>query len=208
MNKSISKEVEYIYLNHSKKLSMVKVSVYIGTSLDGFIAREDGDIGWLDDANKKVTPGEDFGFNSFLESVDLIIMGRKTFEQVIPFDQWPYKDTKMIVLTSKNIEIPEKLKKTVTTSNISSPEQLIKELSDQPINHIYVDGGIAIQDFLLAGLVDEITVTIVPILIGKGKSFSGLMSKDLYLQHLKTTVYDFGFVQNKYKINKQKKSQD
>ncbi len=208
MNKSISKEVEYIYLNHSKKLSMVKVSVYIGTSLDGFIAREDGDIGWLDDANKKVTPGEDFGFNSFLESVDLIIMGRKTFEQVIPFDQWPYKDTKMIVLTSKNIEIPEKLKKTVTTSNISSPEQLIKELSDQPINHIYVDGGIVIQDFLLAGLVDEITVTIVPILIGKGKSFSGLISKDLYLQHSKTTVYDFGFVQNKYKINKQKKNQD
>lgn len=80
---------------------------------------------------------------------------------------------------------------------------MIRELFDQSINHIYVDGGTVIQDFLSARLVDEITVTIVPILIGKGKSFSRLLSKDLFLQHLKTTVYDFGFVQNKYKINKQ-----
>jgi dihydrofolate reductase len=182
---------------------MVKVSVFVGTSLDGFIARENGDIGWLDDANKKVTSGEDFGFSSFLGSVDLIIMGRKTFEQVVSFDHWPYKETRMIVLTSKNIEIPEKLKKTVTRGSVLSPEQLISELSGQSVNHIYVDGGIVIQDFLSARLVDEITVTIIPILIGKGKSFSGLLSKDLFLQHLKTTVYDFGFVQNKYKIDKQ-----
>ena len=181
---------------------MVKVSVFIGTSLDGFIAREDGDTSWLDGANKKATPGEDFGFNSFLESVDLIVMGRKTFEQVINFNDWPYKDTKMIVLTSMDIGIPEKLKKTVTTSNTLSSAQLIKELSDQPISHIYVDGGTVIQDFLSTGLVDEITVTIVPILIGNGKPFSKLLPKDLYLQHLKTTVYDFGFVQNKYKVNK------
>ncbi|MDN5866831.1 MAG: dihydrofolate reductase family protein [Candidatus Nitrosocosmicus sp.] len=129
-------------------------------------------------------------------------MGGKTFEQVMTFDNWPYNNTKLIVLTSKNIEISEKLQETVTTSDTSSPKQLIKELSDQSINHIYADGGIVIQDFLSAGLVDEITVTIVPILIGKGKSFSRLLPKDLSLQHLKTTVYDFGFVQNKYKINK------
>lgn len=181
---------------------MVKVSVFIGTSLDGYIARENGGIDWLDDANKKVTPGEDFGFKSFLESVDQIIMGRKTFEQVITFDNWPYNNTKMIVLTSKNIEIPEKLKETVTTSDSSSPKQLINELSDQSINHIYADGGKVIQDFLSAGLVDEITVTIVPIILGKGKSYSRLLPKDLSLQRLKTTVYDFGFVQNKYKIHK------
>ena len=193
---------EYIYFNDFTKVSMVKVSVFIGTSLDGFIARENGDIDWLDDANKQVTPGEDFGFKSFLESVDQIIMGRKTFDQVMKFDNWPYNNTKMIVLTSKNIEIPEKLRETVTISNTSSPEQLVKELSDQSINHIYIDGGLVIQDFLSARLVDEITVTIVPILIGKGISYSGLLSKDLTLQHLKTTVYNFGFVQNKYKVNK------
>jgi dihydrofolate reductase len=71
---------------------MVKVSVYIGISMDGFIARDNGDIGWLDKANQQVTPGEDFGFHKFLESVDLIIMGRRTFEQVASFDTWPYKD--------------------------------------------------------------------------------------------------------------------
>ena len=87
-------------------------------------------------------------------------MGRKTFEQVMTFDNWPYNNTKMIVLTSKNVEIPEKLKETVTTSNISSPKQLVKELSYQSVNHIYVDGDMVIQDFLSARLVDEITVTI------------------------------------------------
>ena len=180
---------------------MVKVSAFLGTSLDGFIAREDGSIEWLNDAHKKVSSDEDFGFKSFLVSIDLIIMGRKTFEQVITFANWQYNNTKIIVLTSKNIEIPEKLKQTVTTCNSTSPKQLIKELSDQSINHIYIDGGTVIQDFLSAGLVDEITVTIVPILIGKGKSFSGLLSKDLSLEHLKTTVFNFGFVQVKYKIN-------
>ena len=181
---------------------MVKVSVYIGISLDGFIARENGDIGWLDKANQKVTPGEDFGFHKFLESVDLIVMGRRTFQQVSSFDTWPYKDNKLIVLTSKKIEIPEKLRKSVTTSNTLFPKKLIKELSYRSVDHIYVDGGIVIREFLLARLVDEITVTIVPILIGKGKSFSGILSEDLHLRHLKTTVYDFGFVQNKYKIDK------
>jgi dihydrofolate reductase len=90
-------------------------------------------------------------------------MGRKTFDQVMKFDNWPYNNTKMVVLTSKNIEIPEKLRETVITSNTSSPEQLVKELYDQSINHIYIDGGIVIQDFLSARLVDEITVTIVPL---------------------------------------------
>lgn len=80
---------------------MVKVSVYIGTSLDGFIARENGDISWLDKANQNVTLGEDFGFHAFLETVNLIVMGRKTFEQVAAFDTWPYKNNKFIVLTSE-----------------------------------------------------------------------------------------------------------
>ena len=184
---------------------MVKVSVYIGTSLDGFIARENGDIGWLDRANKNVTPGEDFGFNNFIQSVDLIVMGRKTFEQVKIFDKWPYMDKKLVVLTTKNLEIPEKLKRVTITSGTFIPEKLIRELSDQPIDHIYVDGGLVIQEFLSAGLVDEITVTIVSIIIGRGKSFSKLLPKDLYLNHLKTTVYEFGFVQNKYRITNLKK---
>lgn len=181
---------------------MVKVSVYIGTSLDGFIARENGDIGWLDEANKNVTPGEDFGFNNFIESVDLIVMGRKTFEQVKVFDNWPYMDKRLIVLTTKNLQIPEKLERFTTTSSTFVPEKLISELSDQHVDHIYIDGGLVIQEFLSAGLVDEIIVTIVPIIIGRGKSFSKLVSKDLHLNHLKTTVYEFGFIQNKYRITK------
>jgi len=107
--------------------------------------------------------------------------------------------------SNKNLEIPEKLKRIATTSNTLNPSKLIRELSDQSIDHIYVDGGLVIQEFLSAGLVDEITVTIVPIVIGRGKSFSKLLPQDLHLNHLKTTVYEFGFVQNKYKINNLKK---
>lgn len=179
---------------------MVKVSVFIGVSLDGFIAKLDGNIDWLNEANKKVTSGEDFGFNSFLDSVDCIVMGRKTFEQVITFDEWAYREIKMIVLTTKNIEIPNRLKGIVSTSSLSAA-QLIKQLIDESIKHVYADGGLVIQDFLSSGLVNEITVTTVPILIGKGKSFSNSLTTDLNLTHLKTTVFNFGFVQNKYRID-------
>src|SRR4051794_5564190 len=102
---------------------MVKVSVFIGTSLDGYISRGDGGIDWLEKANKKVTSGEDFGFNSFLNSIDLIIMGRKTFEQVITFEGWLYKDTKIMVMSTKQIEIPSNLMKTVTVTK-EPPTQL------------------------------------------------------------------------------------
>lgn len=179
---------------------MVKVSVFIGVSLDGFIARLDGNVDWLNEANKKVTPGEDFGFNSFLDSVDCIVMGRKTFEQVITFNEWAYREIKMIVLTTKNIEIPNSLTGVVSTSNLCN-EELMNQLIDDSIKHVYVDGGLVIQDFLSSGLVNEITVTIVPILIGKGKSFSNSLTKDLNLTHLKTTIFNFGFVQNKYKVD-------
>lgn len=178
-----------------------KVSVFIGMSLDGFIARKDGDIKWLDNENKKVTYEEDFGFTNFMQSVDALIMGRNTYEQVLTFDNWPYKVKSIIVLSTKDIRIPSKLTKTVTISQ-ESPKELIGQLSNQGIKHIYVDGGITIQNFLSEGLVDEITVTIVPIIIGEGKSFVKSLPKDILLIHLKTTVFEFGFIQIKYRIQK------
>ncbi len=178
---------------------MVKVSVFIGTSLDGYISRGDGRIDWLEKANKRVTSGEDFGFNSFLNSIDLLIMGRKTFEQVIKFEGWLYKDTKIIVMSARQIEIPGNLMGAVTVTK-ESPTQLIGRLSNESIKHVYVDGGMVIHSFLASRLVNEITVTIVPILIGNGKSFSGILPMDISLQHLKTTVFESGFVQIQYRV--------
>lgn len=185
--------------------SMMKVSAFIGISLDGFIARSDGAIDWLTEGDTKVTPGEDFGFSSFLAGIDVIIMGKKTFEQVVKFDHWPYKDKKIIVLTSRQINIPHNLSHSVTISN-ESPNQLITRLSSQFVSHIYVDGGKVIQSFLSEGLVDEMNTTIVPILIGKGRSFSESIPRDILLHNSKITVYEFGAVQIKYTVIKTDKT--
>lgn len=179
----------------------MRVTAFIGISLDGFIARIDGTIDWLTKDDDKVTPGEDFGFGNFLASVDLIVMGRSTFEQVITFDSWPYNDKKILVLASNPVHIPQKLLDYVEITR-ESPKQLIDMLSSRSISHVYVDGGKVIQSFLSEGLIDELTVTIVPILIGKGRSFSASITNDVLLNNSKTTVYEFGAVQIKYAIGK------
>src|ERR1044072_1400026 len=148
----------------------MKVSAFIGISLDGFIARIDGTIDWLTKNDDKVTI-EDFGFGSFLASVDLIVMGRITFEQVITFDSWPYHDKKILVLASRPVDIPQSLLNSVEIAR-DPPKQLFDKLSSRSVSHVYVDGGKVIQSFLSEGLINELTVTIVPILIGKGRSFS------------------------------------
>ena len=102
-----------------------KVSIFIAMSLDGFIARTNGSIDWLDKANLKVHEGEDFGYTTFLESVDTLILGRNTYETVLEFDDWPYKEKRIIVLTTNKIKIPINSANTVTSSN-DSPQELLK----------------------------------------------------------------------------------
>jgi len=179
----------------------MKVSAFIGISLDGFIARIDGTIDWLTKNDDKVSLGEDFGFGSFLSSVDLIVMGRTTFEQVITFGSWPYHDKKILVLASRPVNIPQKLLNSVEIAT-APPKQLFDELSSKSVSHVYVDGGKVIQSFLSEGLINELTVTIVPILIGSGRSFSTRITKDVSLVNSKTTVYEFGAVQIKYVVGK------
>lgn len=179
----------------------MKVSAFIGISLDGFIARTDGEIDWLTKDDGKVTPGEDFGYGAFLASVDLIIMGRITFEQVVKFKNWPYGDKMILVLASRPVNIPKKFFPYVKVSK-ESLRDLVDNLSSKSVSHIYVDGGKVIQSFLLEGLLDEINVSIVPILIGKGRSFSEFIPRDILLHNSKTTVYEFGAVQIKYFVNK------
>ncbi|MBA2268268.1 MAG: dihydrofolate reductase [Nitrosopumilus sp.] len=176
-----------------------KVSVFIAMSLDGFMARTDGSIDWLDKANLKVHEGEDFGYNIFLESVDALILGRNTYEAILKFDLWPYKEKRVIVLTTSKIKIPFNLANTVTASK-ESPQDILKHLSDEGIKHVYIDGGITIQRFLSLGLIDELTITIIPLLIGEGKRLFGSIPTDITLTHSKTTIYDFGYVQLKYFI--------
>jgi dihydrofolate reductase len=179
----------------------IKVSVYIATSLDGFIARNDGALDWLDKANATVPPGEDLGFSAFMDSVDALIMGRKTYEQVLSFGAWPYSKTPVVVLSRNPISFPS-LPDTVSHSSEPLP-YLLDRLAAEGVEHVYVDGGTTIQGFLARGLVDEITVTVIPVLIGDGIPLFGSIEKDISLTHVRTTAYDFGFVQTTYSVKKE-----
>ena len=182
----------------------MKVSVYIATTLDGFIAREDGALDWLPGSDGNIDPaldGDDFGYQSFMDSVDTLIMGRNTFEFVHAFGEWPYGDKQVVVLSSTLTQLPDELPEAVTLKD-QVPAALYNELKQNGSHHIYIDGGKTIQRFLLDGLVDEITITTVPILIGKGiPLFTGL-NKDINVKHLTTTSFINGFVQTKYAVVK------
>lgn len=178
-----------------------KVSVYIATSVDGFIARTDGAVDWLNKENAVVPEGEDCGFAAFMNSIDTLVMGRKTYEQVLSFGQWPYGQTPVVVLSHNSISFPSSLPDTVTHS-AESPLDLLERLSNAGVEHVYVDGGMTIRGFLSEGLVDEITVTVIPVVLGDGIPLFGSMKNDINLAHVRTTAYDFGFVQTTYSILK------
>lgn len=187
-----------------------KASVFIATSLDGFIARPDGSIDWLDRANATIPDGEDCGYNAFIETVDVIVMGRNTFEHVLTFEEWPYGDKKVIVLSRQGVVVADSIgrsslltnEKTVSTS-AEAPELLVERLSSAGAQHLYIDGGQTIQSFLCAGLITELTITVIPIMLGMGKPlFGSLLKSDILLEHVSTTTYDFGFVQSTYCVAK------
>ena len=178
-----------------------KVSAYVATSIDGYIARSDGSLDWLDEANATVSEGEDCGFQAFMDSVDTLVMGRKTFEQVLTFGSWAYGETPVVVLSRNAISFSSKVPKTVTHSS-ATPRDLCDKLSADGVEHVYVDGGATIQSFLADGLVDELTVTVIPVVLGGGISLFGPMEKDIKLHHVRTESFDFGFVQLTYAVQK------
>ncbi len=179
----------------------LKSSVFIATSLDGFIARVGGELDWLDASNATVPEGEDCGYNRFMESIDILVMGRKTYEQVSSFDKWPYENKPVIVLTSNKVEIPNELTKTVSQSS-ESPKKLHERLSKEGAQRLYIDGGVTIQRFLAEGLIDDLTITVIPIILGNGIPLFGNGKKDILLKCVATKSYDFGFVQSTYEVQK------
>lgn len=172
----------------------VKVSVYIAISLDGFIARKNGDIDWLTSGEG----GEDYGYAQFMSDIDHIVMGRNTYEKVLTFGGWPYAKN-VIVLSSRHLAIPPDLSDKVEALNLS-PSDLLNEMQARGAKHIYLDGGVTIQRFLREGFVDELTITTIPILIGDGLSLFGELEEDVKLELIKSESFKNGFVQNQYKV--------
>lgn len=183
----------------------IKCSVFIATSLDGFIARPDGSLDWLNAANAVVPPGEDCGYEAFMSTVDTLVMGRHTFEQVLTFGAWPYGSTPVVVMSHHAALLPSNAPQTVTPSR-EAPTDLVARLSAQGNHHLYIDGGLTVQSFLAEGLIDELTITVIPILLGVGKPLFGPLSSDMNVSHVATRVYEFGFVQHKYRVHVSKET--
>lgn len=179
----------------------IKCSVFVATSLDGFISRPDGSIDWLDRANALVPPGEDCGFSAFFDSTDTLVMGRNTFEQVLRLGEWPYGSKPVVVMSHREIPLPAQLPVHVKFTR-ETPQALVTRLSEQGKRHLYVDGGLTVQSFLAERLIDELTITVIPVLLGQGKRLFGGLSSDIRLSHVETHSYDFGFVQLRYRIQR------
>lgn len=175
-----------------------RVSVYIGLSQDGFIARPNGDIDWLTD-NRYTIEGEDFGYQAFMDTVDVLVMGRITFEKVLTFGEWPYQNKSVLVLTQRKLELPESIRDRVNVLSLP-PAVLVEHAVEQGWQHIYIDGGQTIQRFLLAGLVNDLTLTRLPVLIGQGIPLFGPLTADVQLQHVETKTFPNGFVQSRYTV--------
>ncbi len=176
----------------------LKTSVFIAASLDGFIARENGDLDWLT-GQPSGDPDEDYGYSSFIDTVDVLVMGRHTYEKVRSFDIWPYQDLHVVVLSTQKPEVPDELKKNVEVRNLS-PRDVVKKLSDEGFQHAYIDGGRTLSQFLNAGLLDELIITRIPVLIGNGIPLFEKIDQDIHLVHEESASFDNGFVQSRYRI--------
>jgi dihydrofolate reductase len=172
----------------------VTVSVFVGTSLDGFIARPNGDLDFLPEGG-----GEPHGYSEFVASVDVIVIGRKTFEKILTFGAWPYGDKRVVVLGSRPVALSAAGGGVVEQMS-GPPGEIVSRLAARGARHLYVDGGITIQGFLRAGLIQRLIITRVPVLIGDGIPLFGTLARDVRLRHIATRHYPSGLVQSEYHV--------
>ncbi len=168
------------------------LTVFVGISVDGFMARLDGSFDFLPE-----TP-EPHGFEEFWASIDAMLIGRKTYETVLNFGGWGYGKKPVFVLSSQPLAPapPE----AVIEHLSGSPENVFKAIEGRGYQHIYLDGAYTIQEFIRAGLVHRLIVTRVPVLIGTGVPLFGEITRDIPLKHIATRTYPSGLVQSEYEI--------
>lgn len=171
----------------------MKASVFIATSVDGFIARANGGIDWL-----PTDGGEEHGYEAFIASVDALVIGRKTYETVLSFGGWFYGEKPVFVLSTRPLAPAPAGARVERMSG--DPAEIAMQLDARGVHHAYVDGGITIQGFLRAGLIQRVTITRVPVLIGDGIPLFGPLPRDVVLQHVATRQYPSGLVQSEYLI--------
>jgi dihydrofolate reductase len=172
----------------------VTASVFVGTSVDGFIARKNDELDFLPEGG-----GEPHGYREFIASVDAIVIGRKTFEKVLSFDTWPYGEKRVVVLSSRPLDL-SKVIGGVVEQMAGPPAEIVAQLAARGVNNLYVDGGATIQGFLRAGAIQRLIITRVPVLIGDGVPLFGALPHDIRLRHIATRHYPSGLVQSEYEV--------
>jgi dihydrofolate reductase len=173
---------------------LAMISVFVGTSLDGFIARMDGTFDFLPPGG-----GEPHGYDEFIASVDAIVIGRKTFETVLTLEPWPYGGKRVVVLSSRPVDLSA-VKGGVVEQMAGAPAEIVSKLAATGSHNLYIDGGITIQEFLRAGLIQRLVITRVPVLIGQGISLFGTVPSDIRLRHIATREYPSGLVSSEYLV--------
>lgn len=176
---------------------MVTGHVFIATSLDGYIARPDGDIDWL---LHRDHPDEDHGYAAFIADKDMIVMGRGSYEKVLSFTDWPY-DRPVLVLSRQlaGTPIPEALHGKLRFADLA-PKQAMAALAREGVRRVYVDGGQLVQSFLREGLIEDMVITTVPVLIGAGRALFDELPKDRSLVLLASRSFPSGLVQSTYRV--------
>ena len=169
-------------------------SVFIGTSVDGFIARPNGDLDFL-----PLDGGEPHGYAEFMATVDALVIGRKTFETVLAYTTWPYGNKRVVVLSSHPLGFSG-VRGGLVEQMGGPPAEIISNLAATGANNLYIDGGITVQRFLRAGLIQRLVITRVPVLIGEGIPLFGALPHDLRLRHVATQSYPSGLVKSEYEV--------
>lgn len=171
--------------------------VFMASSLDGFVARQDNSLDWL---MKYGIDENDTSFEEFTKNIDVLVMGSGTFKTVLGFEQWPYKMP--VYVMSRRLtqdDVPEALQNQVTIKALN-PKELMLFLYKKGLNNAYIDGGKLVQSFINDGLIKEITLTQIPILIGQGKRLFGEIDTDIDLELITSKPMKFGFIQNHYQV--------
>jgi dihydrofolate reductase len=173
----------------------MKASVFIATSLDGFIARADGALDWLP------TDPEPHGYDEFMAVIDAIVIGRKTYETVLAFNAWPYGNKQVVVLSTRPSELAPPPHDAVCHMMTGTPQEVVAWLAKRGLKHAYIDGGITVQRFLDSALIQRMIITRIPVLLGSGIPLFGPLSRDIRLEHIGTRAYPSGLVQSEYTVS-------
>lgn len=183
--------------NNMNKNSRPKISVFIATSLDGYIARKNGDIDWLVKFNPPTREDEDkdCGYSKFYSGIDALVMGRNSYEVVSNFDPWPYQGKRVVVLSSTLTSINEHAE--LFKGDIT---HLVEKLHADGIKHIYVDGGATVSQFLNVDLVDQMIISLIPVVLGSGIPLFSKINNDKWCRLISSKPYSNGLVQLQYKL--------